>query len=457
MHRGAVLDYRQRTLFRGRGVLSLPCLMLTRGSLRSCAYSSLCIAARSTTETQGKESSFSSKTFSACSSSSPNVNLPLVEESGSKALARLLKAEKDRKNSGAPSRRSREGNGGAPLEVGTKSLWFPQQRLLWLPNSGGSHREAWRSSMRSERRTIQDHLLLRTEEDVPSGASPYQVMIVGCRSTAYLKRQLRLASEGRHGSGEEGSTPATTSSTSFCSAHFLILHHSLEVLLQLVDALLPFVAELNASPTAVTRLRVRFLRASELMFPLLFLFPLCSTDTMVFPMPVPFFSAAASYQRVLQHDSLSAMHPILRVRSSVSSPRGFVAFTDSEAHACFIAEEVEASKLMVPWVRKRTMEESSAALPTSPYSLWLPQRSGDKQGTTGDDQSVEEVELGLTRGGKRLECCAVAASKSGPTPPSVFAWLKEYKFSRRYYRSLYSTEATSKGVKDKTSDQELVF
>lgn len=329
--------------------------------------------------------------------------------------------------------------------------FFSSPPLLYLPNTNGGERTP-RHALREQLTqhptlltSMQQFLNLHSEEGpspssrhtggaheeeeekaYASGASsppllsrptPPQWMIVGCHSIPYLRRQLRRSEEDAFAMAMHTQSPSPTSSTHASSLslpfsgdpsryrhQFLIVHHSLETIVQLAAALLPLSSngwtdetnascasasvilphpsqgegktaeafrvppsppDTNGSPRSASSLfapSLRFLRCSELFFPLLHLFPAGAIDTAVFPMPVPFGSAKASYRRVLHHDLLVALHPVLRTRRTKDDGRGVMVFTDSSAYAGFIVEELEASKFLVPWSRKRVTK------PTVPSS-----------------------------------------------------------------------------------------
>lgn len=326
---------------------------------------------------------------------------------------------------------------------------FSQHRLLYLPNTNGGDRTphhtlrqqivehsnlleemqtflGWPSSMR--RANIHPPTTATREDmrgpSLSSSFSPPQFMIVGCKSVPYLRRQLLQSQEEALNAARREmaarSTVVTASSSSSSSSssswelasleeliqkhrhRFLLVHHSLEVLVELSHALQPpssspdAVALLQASSSLTDPLSgadffpfIRFLRCSELLFPLFHLLPPCSLDTVIFPMPVPFWSAQASYRRVLHHDLFVALHPVLRPRRGKQDSRGVLVFTDCPGYAGFILEELEASKFLVPWTRKRIAQKStggggggigsSSSLPLSsrepgpsPFARWLP-------------------------------------------------------------------------------------
>lgn len=322
--------------------------------------------------------------------------------------------------------------------------FFSSPPLLYLPNTNGGERtprHALREQLSQDPTFVtamQQFLNFPSDDALPSPRStarteegrvtgtppplspsplsaPPQWMIVGCQSIPYLRRQLRRSQEEAYAMAMQQSSPphhhtppplmsslpSWSGSPSPYRHRFLIVHHSLQTILQLAAALLPLSSSawtdtlptMTTSPlTSDTGVCVppndpslfapslRFLRCSELFFPLLHLLPPRSIDTAVFPMPVPFGSVKASYRRVLHHDLLVALHPVLRTRRTKEDARGVMVFTDSSAYAGFIVEELEASKFLVPWSRKRVSKPSSLSFSSSSsshswctsFERWLP-------------------------------------------------------------------------------------
>jgi UDP-N-acetylglucosamine pyrophosphorylase len=105
-------------------------------------------------------------------------------------------------------------------------------------------------------------------------------------------------------------------------------------------------------------------------------------------------------------DIFTLAHPTLKTRRSSDDPRGLFTFTDFEPYAEFAVRQIEESKLIVPWARKRP------AL----FSRW-------------DPLPTDEF---ATRG----RIVPIAVSKSAPTTANAMAVIKAYDYRRRYYDKL---------------------
>lgn len=179
---------------------------------------------------------------------------------------------------------------------------------------------------------------------------------------------------------------------------FLVVDHSLKDL-----------ANAAASLVKTHRERVYFLR-SDAMFSCVVVLPRASADIVIAPMPSPFWSERGSHRRLVNCEFLCAVHRILRPRCSVDDARGFVAFTDAEPYADFILEQLEESKLIVPWARKKPQEV---------YGRWLPLSSPQRE---FQQQRFNDV-------------VAIAASKSDNTTEQALRLIEGYDFKRSRYRS----------------------
>ncbi|RNF26717.1 uncharacterized protein Tco025E_01042 [Trypanosoma conorhini] len=255
---------------------------------------------------------------------------------------------------------------------------FPAFQLAVLPPTNGVHRAELRASLAAEVTEEFRRLLIHPW----TSAGTRHVLIVGCRSLAYLQRQLAM--------DEVHSV--------------LVVDHALSALLEAAAALVP-----QYGP------RVHFVR-SDALFLLQRLVPPATADVCVAPMPVPFWSESGSYRRLVTRDFLCVVHSRLRVREDPADPRGIVTFTDAVPLAEFMMEQLEESRLIVPWTRKD---------PAGAYSRWLP------------SQSLPGREFRQQRLG---DVVAWAASKSGATSPQAEDVVQSLDYKRRYYRALAREE-----------------
>lgn len=260
--------------------------------------------------------------------------------------------------------------------------YFRHYQLASLPptSGGGAHRASVRAALAAH-----DGPLRELEEDLLKpwrGAGERAVVVFGAKSVPYVRRQL---------STDEAHT-------------FLVVDHSLKSLANMAAALVK-----DYGP------RVHFLRA-DAMFTVLSVLPRESVDTVVVPMPAPFWSGKGSYRRLVTSDFVCAVHRVIRERADVTDPRGFVAFTDCEPYADFIVEQLTEAKLIVPWTRKNPQEA---------YGRWLPV-------ATTDDAAAAPGEFTQQR---FREVVAVAASKSGPTSGHALSFIERFSYKRRYYRA----------------------
>ncbi|CBH11449.1 hypothetical protein, conserved [Trypanosoma brucei gambiense DAL972] len=253
---------------------------------------------------------------------------------------------------------------------------FPSFHLSVLPPTTGIHRSNVRALLVEHVKDDFRHHVVNSWAQ----AAPRQVVIIGCQSTAYLRRLLSM--------GDEYS--------------FLIMDRMLSRLLTAAESLVP-----EFGP------RTQFVR-SDAFFLLQQLLPPSVADTCVVPMPVPFWSEQSSHQRLVTRDFFCVIHRILKERESPTDPRGFVTFTDAVPLAEFMMEQLMESRLIVPWVRKN---------PAETYGRWLPLVSEG----VNDEFSAQRRLEGLT---------ALAASKSGPTSPQADAVIQSLEYKRRYYRAL---------------------
>ncbi|KEG05592.1 hypothetical protein DQ04_20191000 [Trypanosoma grayi] len=130
-------------------------------------------------------------------------------------------------------------------------------------------------------------------------------------------------------------------------------------------------------------------------------------------MPVPFWAGGSSHRRLVTRDFLCAAHRVLRQRDDPADPRGFVTFTDALPLADFMMEQLEESRLLVPWTRKN---------PAETYARWLPLHQ--------DPSSREFPQQRLG------DIVSLAASKSGPTSAHAATYIESLDYKRRHYRAL---------------------
>ncbi|KAK7198065.1 hypothetical protein NESM_000762200 [Novymonas esmeraldas] len=266
------------------------------------------------------------------------------------------------------------------------ALYYDQFNLAVLPAvSGGAARQAVRSKLIDSGAVagVQERLLAPWQAEAEQ-----RVVVFGCRSIAYLQRQL-LAD----------------------TAHsFLVVDSSLRELMSAAAALTPTFAS-----------RVSFLRC-ESMFACLSVLQPETVDVAVVAMPTPIWSKQGSHRRLVHFDFLCATHRVLRVRAAPSDPRGVVLFTDCEPYAAFMMEHLEEAKLVVPYTRKN---------PSQLFARWLPQSAAAQ---AGDDGAVPRRAREFPRQ-RAEEVIALAAAKSGCTPAEASRLLSGYDYARKYYRS----------------------
>ncbi|RNF10491.1 hypothetical protein TraAM80_01537 [Trypanosoma rangeli] len=256
--------------------------------------------------------------------------------------------------------------------------YFPAFQLAVLPPTSGVHRAELRALLAAHATEEFRRLLICPWTSVGTR----HVLIVGCRSVAYIQRQLAM--------DEVHSV--------------LVVDHALSALLDAATALVP-----KYGP------RVHFVR-SDALFLLQRLIPPATADVCVVPMPVPFWSESGSYRRLVTRDFLCVVHSLLRVRADPADPRGIVTFTDAAPLAEFMMEQLEESRLVVPWTRKD---------PAGTYNRWLPIQSSP-------GREFQQQRLG--------DIVAWAASKSGPTSPQAAEIVQLLDYKRRYYRALTRQE-----------------
>ncbi|EPY40800.1 hypothetical protein AGDE_03127 [Angomonas deanei] len=216
----------------------------------------------------------------------------------------------------------------------------------------------------------------------------------GCKSTDYIKRSLE-------------NNPTTS---------VLVVDHSLKALSNASAVLFP---EFGT--------RVAFLR-SDPMFTCLHILPSESTDVAIVPMPTPFRSQSSSHRRLFTCGFVCALHLILKKRESVSDDRGFVTFTDSQPLASFMLEQLDESKLIVPWKQKN---------PSNTFSSWIP-----KQSVSDDDESEPQVVKNFPK--QRFpDLIALAAAKPEVASKQAIDLIYSYDYKRRHYNPLdqYSEES----------------
>ncbi|KAG5511972.1 hypothetical protein GH5_07924 [Leishmania sp. Ghana 2012 LV757] len=264
------------------------------------------------------------------------------------------------------------------------ALYYDQYNMVVLPCvSGGAARQTLRTKLIESGAVsgVQERLLAPWQS-----RGERRVVVFGCRSVAYLKRQL-LAD--------------TTHS-------FLVLDASLKELMEAAAALTPAFAS-----------RVFFLRCESMFACLQVLLPE-TADVAVVPMPVPFWSRHGSHRRLVHFDFYCAAHRVLRVREGPTDPRGVVLFTDCEPYAAFMMEHLEEAKLVVPYTRKN---------PAQLFQRWLPQNEPVEGGDGGAERRRREFPKQ-----REEKVIALAAAKSGVTTAEATRLLSAYDYSRKYYR-----------------------
>ncbi|KAG8348869.1 hypothetical protein ERJ75_001451100 [Trypanosoma vivax] len=257
------------------------------------------------------------------------------------------------------------------------SVYFPTFQVALLPPTNGVHRATLRASLATD--VVDD--FRRHVVQAWQGAAARQAILIGCRSVPYMERQLEMDN----------------------LYSFLVIDRILSNLLDAAEMLVPKYGT-----------RVHFLR-SDAFFCVQQLLPSEVADVCVAPMPVPFVSERSSHQRLVTRDFLCAVHHVLRLRESPSDQRGFVTFTDFVPLGEFMMEQLEESRLIVPWTRKN---------PSETYGRWLP----------GEHKHICEFPRQRSSGG----IVAIAASKSGGTSSQALAVIQQLEYKRRYHRALLS-------------------
>ncbi|KPI86686.1 hypothetical protein ABL78_4244 [Leptomonas seymouri] len=269
------------------------------------------------------------------------------------------------------------------------ALFFDHYQLAVLPSvSGGAARQPLRAKLLESGAVagVQQHVVapwLRGEGR--------KVVVFGCRSVSYLRRQLLTDVE-----------------------HVYLV----------VDASLKDLAGAAAALTREFPHRLFFVRC-ESMFACLEVLPPETVDVALVPMPVPFWSKQSSYRRLVHFDFCCSLHRSLRVREAPTDPRGVVFFTDCEPYAAFMMEHLEEAKLVVPYTRKN---------PQDIFRRWLPHDGVAVMEGRGE---VRQREFPKQR---ESEVVALAAAKSGPTTAEACRLLAAYTYARKYYRD-FTTEA----------------
>lgn len=263
---------------------------------------------------------------------------------------------------------------------------FPFYQLVSLPPTvGGDHRAGVRAALTEAGGPLEglaEALLAPWQR-----AAGRRVAVFGCKSVPYLQRQL--AADEEHS--------------------LLVVDHSLKAL-----------ANAAAALTKDFGPRVHFLRADAMFAALSVLSP-DSVDTIVAPMPAPFWSEKGSYRRLVTSDFLCAAHRVLKERAGAADPRGLIAFTDCEPYADFMVEQLTEAKLIVPWTRKNPQEA---------YGRWLPAGSETGAGVDSGAATSREFPQQLYTGN-----VAVAASKSGPTSEQALSFIEGHSYKRKYFRA----------------------
>lgn len=259
-------------------------------------------------------------------------------------------------------------------------ILFPYYQLASLPpTAGGEFHTAVRAALTADGGPL--HELQGALVQPWRAAAERCVVVFGAKSTPYLQRQL--AADTTHS--------------------FLVVDHSLKALANAAAALVKDFGQ-----------RVHFLRA-DAMFTALRVLPRAAADTVVAPMPVPFWSEKGSYRRLVTSDFICAAHRVLRERVDAQDARGLVTFTDCEPYADFIVEQLTEAKLLVPWTRKN---------PQDAYRRWLP-LAREATLTAAPEFPQQRFQ----------DVVAVAASKSGPTPEQALTFIEGYNYKRKYYRA----------------------
>lgn len=261
------------------------------------------------------------------------------------------------------------------------ALLFDHYNLAVLPSvSGGSARQPLRTKL------LETGAVAGVQEHVVApwlAVGDRRVVVFGCRSVAYLRRQLLL--DDTHA--------------------FLVVDASLKDLTDAAAALGPEFGH-----------RVSFLRC-ESMFTCLEVLQPETVDVALVPMPVPFWSKQGSHRRLVHFDFFCAVHRTLRTREAPADPRGVVLFTDCEPYAAFMMEHLEAAKLVVPFTRKN---------PRDIFSRWLPE-----EGAEAGEGERRQREFSKQR---ERDVVALAAAKSGPTTAEASQLLAAYTYARKYHR-----------------------
>lgn len=295
------------------------------------------------------------------------------------------------------------------------ALYFDHYRLAVLPSvSGGAVRQPLRTNLLESGAVagVQTHLLAPWQ-----AGDQRRVVVFGCRSVPYLRRQLRA--DGDHA--------------------YLVVDASLKDLAEAAAALVPEFGQ-----------RICFLRC-ESMFACVSVLAPETVDVALVPMPVPFWSKQGSHRRLVHFDFYCAVHRALRVREGPADPRGVVLFTDCEPYAAFMMEHLEEAKLLVPYTRKN---------PQDIFHRWLPlggsstDNSTNAHSSDSSDGTVKEKDTNVVTGesaparqGREFpkqrgsDVVALAAAKSGPTTAEALQLLSTYSYARKYYRDFANEPA----------------
>lgn len=304
-----------------------------------------------------------------CSPSIGNTLLNLVAPASLSAVEQLAQA------------RSLLGQKQSPAS--TEIRLFPSWGLVHVPNLTGRFRGEQRGELSSSSSLLAECRQLIC--DKPAAVST-DAVIVGCRSRKYIERQLLHSDR---------------------ATHCVVVDHDWASLVDAAFHLRPRYGHCVSFVRCEAAIYFRYFAAAE------------SADVIVFAMPVPHTSKQASHRRLLVRDVFTLSHQCLRVRQGPADPRGVVAFTDLQQYAEFAAEQLEESKLVVAWARKKS----------DTFLRWLPLPDDDYPKLKGE---------GLT---SASSFHAVCAAKSAATTPLAVKVIAEYDFSRRYYAPLRESDA----------------
>lgn len=353
------------------------------------------------------------------------------DRSAAQQLKRL-RAASSRDSDGTPNAHRLDvavNQDGVPVDV--ISL-FPSWGFVWLPNLLGRFKAAERAELQSNTELLAAVRSIMVDPlhggarpaPIPSTSAPppgahshaagspsvapspsscaveKTAIIVGCHSVAYLDRQLE----------------------SYGATNCIVLDHDAARLINAAFTLRPKHGHRVSFVRCDAAVVLRYVMGEELV------------DVVCFAMPVPHASRAASYRRLLTRDVFNVAHRCLKVREHIADPKGIVVFTDHAGYAAFAARQLEESKMVVGWSRKKS-DTFRRWLPV-PSDGFCPPSKGRLAPLKADDVVFHHV----------------CAAKSSPTTPLAMKVIDAHDYGRHYFEALPPLETHEAIEKDRKGE-----